>query len=300
MKKQKYELTKEIFESVHDIDGFPIGKENDIRTLSNPPFYTAFPNPFIGDFVQNVSSSEDINNDRTPFTIDVSVGKNDPLYNLHSYPTKVPHKAIMQYILHYTKPGDIVFDGFAGTGMTGLAAFHCSIKKKDNNFEYGKRYCILNDLSPLATFISSILNTKQDINKFKDVYKIILKNLEKELSWMYETNHTIDNKIVYKKDVYNNEVPLKGKIIYTVWSDVFICPNCGEELLYWDIKDADKKQMNCIKCGSIVNMRNLERSIETYFDTSLKQVKKRVKQNPVMISYKLETDGKNVRRYKTR
>ena len=34
----------------------------------------------------------------------------------------------MRYILHYTKPGDIVFDGFAGTGMTGVAAQLCGDK----------------------------------------------------------------------------------------------------------------------------------------------------------------------------
>jgi len=31
----------------------------------------------------------------------------------------------MRYILHYTQPGDIVFDGFCGTGMTGVAAQLC-------------------------------------------------------------------------------------------------------------------------------------------------------------------------------
>ncbi len=35
---------------------------------------------------------------------------------------KVPYKAIMRYILHYTDPEDVVFDGFSGTGMTGVAA----------------------------------------------------------------------------------------------------------------------------------------------------------------------------------
>lgn len=43
----------------------------------------------------------------------------------HAYHTKVPHPAIMRYILHYTQPGDIVFDGFCGTGMTGVAAQLC-------------------------------------------------------------------------------------------------------------------------------------------------------------------------------
>ncbi len=52
----------------------------------------------------------------------MSEGKNHPIYKAHSYHTKVPHRAIMRYILHYTEPGDVVFDGFCGTGMTGVAA----------------------------------------------------------------------------------------------------------------------------------------------------------------------------------
>ena len=54
---------------------------------------------------------------REPFAADVSEGKNHPIYNAHSYHTKVPHRAIMKFILHYTEPGEVIFDGFAGTGM---------------------------------------------------------------------------------------------------------------------------------------------------------------------------------------
>ena len=61
-----------------------------------------------------------------PYAADVSEGKNNPVYTAHTYHTKVPHPAIMRYILHYTQPGDIVFDGFAGTGMTGVAAGACA------------------------------------------------------------------------------------------------------------------------------------------------------------------------------
>ncbi len=57
-----------------------------------------------------------------PYASDVSEGKNNPIYNAHTYHTKVPHPAIMRYLLYYTQPGDIVLDGFAGTGMTGVAA----------------------------------------------------------------------------------------------------------------------------------------------------------------------------------
>ena len=42
---------------------------------------------------------------REPFVGDVSEGKNDPIYNAHSYHTKVPHKAIMKSIEHYTEEG---------------------------------------------------------------------------------------------------------------------------------------------------------------------------------------------------
>ena len=129
------------------IEGFPLAEDEAILALSDPPYYTACPNPFLPEIIEQwqqerVSSAELASDEskneiipnaqlatdqletyhREPFAADVSEGKNDPIYNAHSYHTKVPHKAIMRYILHYTEPGDIVFDGFCGTGMTGVAA----------------------------------------------------------------------------------------------------------------------------------------------------------------------------------
>src|SRR5690606_30079762 len=91
---------------------------------------TACPNPWIKDIVDEWENQKPpkpggYHYHREPFAADVSEGKNDPIYNAHSYHTKVPHKAIMRYILHYTDPGDIVYDGFCGTGMTGVAAQLC-------------------------------------------------------------------------------------------------------------------------------------------------------------------------------
>lgn len=120
-------------------EGFPIASDKTILELSDPPYYTACPNPFLADFVNVYSSSycEDSNHEFIkPFTADVSEGKNDPIYNAHSYHTKVPHKAIMRYILHYTKPGDIVLDSFCGTGMTGVAAQLCESKIAVENLGY--------------------------------------------------------------------------------------------------------------------------------------------------------------------
>ena len=75
--------------------------------------------------MKSLKNQKIINTTENHFAADVSEGKNDPIYSAHSYHTKVPHKAIMRYILHYTEPGDIVFDGFSGTGMTGVAAQMC-------------------------------------------------------------------------------------------------------------------------------------------------------------------------------
>lgn len=156
-------LTKADIDKVRHIEGFPVGSDEDIIALSNAPYYTACPNPFIEDFIRENGTPYDEETDdyhREPFAADVSEGKNDPIYMAHTYHTKVPYKAIMRYILHYTKPGDVVFDGFCGTGMTGVAAQMCGsddyvlkaeMLQKDGDISWGKRYAILSDLSPMAT-----------------------------------------------------------------------------------------------------------------------------------------------------
>ena len=50
------------------------------------------------------------------------VGRGDPVYMAHAYLTKVPVPAIVPFIEAYTKPGGVVVDPFAGSGMTGVAA----------------------------------------------------------------------------------------------------------------------------------------------------------------------------------
>src|SRR6266699_2832994 len=223
------------------IEGFPIGDDEDILALSDPPYYTACPNPFIGDFIKYYGKpfDPDIPYRREPFAADVSEGKNDPIYNAHSYHTKVPHKAIMRYILHYTEPGDIVFDGFCGTGMTGVAAQLCSNRKEVESLGYhvlddgsiideqgkqtsklGIRHAILNDLSPAATLIAAGYNIGTDINGFVKVANDALRSFQSKFGWMYETQDTDTN--------------TKVKINYTVWSDIFSCPECSNDIVFWD------------------------------------------------------------------
>ena len=136
------ELRKKLPE-LKQIEGFPIGEDDDIFKLSDPPYYTACPNPWLNDFVaeceeekiqlQKEGKRKEGFEVKEPYANDVKVGKNNPVYTAHTYHTKVPHPAIMRYILHYTQPGDIIFDGFAGTGMTGVAAQACNNPSTDDS-----------------------------------------------------------------------------------------------------------------------------------------------------------------------
>lgn len=225
------------------IEGFPIGSDEDILAMSDPPYYTACPNPFLEEFIKQygkpyspLPAAEGARDDyhREPFAVDVSVGKTDPIYKAHAYHTKVPHLAIVPSILHYTEPGDIVLDGFAGSGMTGVAAQWCGSAPAAYRFEIeaqwkqqgrtapkgGARKVILNELSPAATFIAANYNLPFDVEAFAQAGRRLLKELEQELGWMYETLHT-DGKT-------------KGRIEYTVWSEVFTCPHCAVEVVFLD------------------------------------------------------------------
>src|SRR5689334_15865493 len=80
------------------IEGFPIGTDEAILALSDPPYYTACPNPFIEEWLAEHAKPYDPTIDdyhREPFAADVSEGTHDPVYQLHGYHTKVPPKAIM-------------------------------------------------------------------------------------------------------------------------------------------------------------------------------------------------------------
>jgi len=308
-------FTEELRKKLQDpefrkIEGFPIGSDEDILNLSDPPYYTACPNPWIADFIteweaQKPEQPEGYHYHREPFAADVSEGKNDPIYNAHSYHTKVPHKAIMRYILHYTQPGDIVFDGFCGTGMTGVAAQMCGDREVVMSLGYqvkpdgtilqeetdedgkkvwrpfsklGARRAVLNDLSPAATFIAYNYNTPVDVAAFEKEAKRILKEIEKECGWMYETIHS-DGR--------------KGKICYTVWSDVFVCPECTGDVVFYDeaideSTNSIKDEFPCPHCDSKLTKRNMDRSWIFKYDSAIKETIKQAKQVPVLINYSVE------------
>src|SRR5690606_3792570 len=63
-------------------DGFPNGSDEAILAMSNPPYYTACPNPWVEEFGSQFSAAAGHTNSyiRNPFVADVSEGKMDPIY----------------------------------------------------------------------------------------------------------------------------------------------------------------------------------------------------------------------------
>ncbi|MDR5897679.1 DNA methyltransferase [Halomonas vilamensis] len=308
-------FTEELRKKLQDpefrkIEGFPIGNDENILNLSDPPYYTACPNPWMADFIAEWEAQklecQNYHYHREPLAADVSEGRSGLFYDAHSYHTKVPHKAIMRYILHYTEPGDIVFDGFCGTGMTGVAAQMCGDRdmvislgyqvKPDGTIlqeevdengkkvwipfsKLGVRRAILNDLSIAAGFIAYNFNAPVDVSALEIAAKNIISNAEKEYGWLYETRHKPTGK--------------KGKINYTIWSDVFTCPNCLSEIIFWEsaVDHSLGKMREFIKCSScgVSNSRsNLERFWVSEFSRDENTIIRKAKQVPVLINYTVE------------
>lgn len=249
------------------IEGFPKGSDEDILALSDPPYYTACPNPFIAEFfsrrVQN-AQRVDLGVTPSPLSDDLSGGKNDEVYNAHAYHTKSPWEVIVKLIKHYSDEGAVILDAFCGSGMTGVAANVA-----------GDRTAILCDLSPAATHIAGGNTTVRHALDVQRSAKTVVESLQRSFGWMYLTKHDKDS---------------QGVIQFTLWSDDLLCSDCGAEFTYWEVAvdheaEALKDEFPCNHCGALNSKDQSERSVETYLDPLLGTTLRRQKQTPVMIVY---------------
>ncbi len=281
------ELRKKLPE-LKKMEGFPIGEDEDILNLSDPPYYTACPNPWLNDFItQWEEEKKELEKQglrkadfevTEPYAADVSEGKSEPIYNAHSYHTKVPHKAIIRYLLHYTMPGDSVYDAFSGSGMTGVASSKCADQKElhsmglmvnENNEVtdlnnvigfFGSRNSIISDLSPAATHLSYNNNNSVDVIQFSKHAKNLVEIARKEFGWMFTTEDP-----VLKKEV---------QVEYFVWSEISTCEGCGADLNFSQIAFENdlkklKKEIHCPSCGTKINKRSLKPQYISIYDSVL-------------------------------
>lgn len=174
--------------------------------------------------------------------------------------------------------------------MTGVAAQWCGTapalyrheielawKKEGRSApQWGARRAVLNDLSPAATFIEANYNIPFDVDAFSKAGKQLLKSMEQEVGWMYETLHS-DGKT-------------KGRIEYTVWSQLYSCPECAGEVNFTEeALDEESKRVKdafpCPHCGAELTKSKLERLYTTKLDPSTGKSIQVPKRAPTRIIY---------------
>ena len=121
--------------------------------------------------------------------------RNGPLYGAFPYPTKISPEAIALFVATHTDPGDIVFDGFAGSGTAGLAALLCErpseslvgeARRLGLQVRWGVRNAILYELGTLGGLVGQTLTNPPDPREFRHAANAILASAADEDSWMYE------------------------------------------------------------------------------------------------------------------
>lgn len=281
-------LTRADIDKVRHIEGFPVATDEDIIERSRAPFYTACPNPFISDFLAEYGTPYEEGADDyhcKPFSDDVEENKHDLIYNIHGYHTKVPPKAIQTYIEHYTNPGDVVFDGFCGSGMTGVAAQMCA----DPYSGQGARNAIICDLSAYASFISANYNTPNTGNIIAEIEGII-ENIRSKYGEYYLTRHRVNG----TDQMGFDNAPVMGRINYVVWSNMYYCPQCSGEINYYAVMMANgakstQKMIKCPHCMAVTDRTKLEIKYDVVFDEELGQTTRTQARVPVLINYSVGT-----------
>ncbi len=165
----------------------------------------------------------------------IEVARNDPLYNCHSYLTKVPIDAIVPFIDVFTQPGETVADFFAGSGMTGLAALTLG------------RNARLSDISVLGQHIADGYLVEVDDSAFRRVGGEVVEVARRAVDNLYHTLRASDGSTV--------------DFVRTVWSFTYICPSCQNRLIYFEqMNETNRPPSHCPTCDRPFIRRNWPRS----------------------------------------
>ncbi len=152
--------------------------------------------------------------------------RNTALYNAHSYHTKVPPEAIVPFLEHFTRPGDVVLDPFAGSGMTGVAAVITG------------RRCVLNDLAVISGHLGFNHTRPCDADLLRRTFDGIYDRLLPRFKEWYRTSTPNGG---------------DGYVHYTIWSKVYLCPSCDHRFTMWSVTDKETgrvgRELHCPSCS---------------------------------------------------
>ncbi len=163
---------------------------------------------------------------------DVEVKRSDPVYMAHAYLTKVPVPAIQPFIEAFTKPGDIVLDLFAGSGMTGVAA--ATLDRRARLF----------DISVLGQHIGRGYMNLVDSEVLRTTASKVISQTYVRLDGLYEAPCSRCNR--------------QATLAKAIWTFIVRCDGCKRPVNFYRALEAAnwrKDQMECSSCGARVTSR---------------------------------------------
>ena len=170
---------------------------------------------------------------RHPETI--TAPRTDAIYNCHAYLTKVPVAAIQPFIETFSKPGDVVVDFFAGSGMTGLAAL--ALDRKAH----------LSDISVLGRHIANGYLTKVPATELRGVASAVMERAKHALRNLYMTRRATDGAMI--------------EMTRTVWSFTYVCPSCAADMVYFEhVSPKGTPPQACPSCDAPFARRSWQRA----------------------------------------
>jgi len=161
------------------------------------------PNPYLAEWIAEHAKPYDPATDdyrREALAEALKASKTAAIYNMHTYRSKKPYDAIVQYIEHYTQPGDIVLDPFCGSGSTALSALTLG------------RHAVAIDLSPAATFITKNYCCPIDRNVILAAFEDLRDRVGPAVQSLYRTSC--------------DRCGGSATIAYTIHSHQFRCRRC--------------------------------------------------------------------------
>tara|TARA_Y100001933_G_scaffold220528_1_gene229868 strand:- start:1858 stop:3654 length:1797 start_codon:yes stop_codon:yes gene_type:complete len=171
----------------------------------------------------------------------ITAPRTDPIYNCHSYLTKVPIAAIQPFIETFTKPGDTIADFFAGSGMTGLAALTLG------------RNARLSDISALGQHIAQGYLAQAPSIAVSQAVDQVVRDARAKMGDLYTTTRCTDGS--------------KQELIRTVWSFTYVCPSCSEQLVFFEHVSRGRAPRACSACDSPFARRSWGRAEDVPVET---------------------------------
>lgn len=130
------------------------------------------------------------------------------MYVWHKYWSRKTWNVVGEFIKTYSKPGEVVLDPFAGSGVVAIEAVR-----------HGRR-AIICDLNPVATMITEVTLRPVDLIAFKKAYERVKASVKKKMEALYEIHCVKCNKTL----VGDCFVRVEDELTEVRYQK---CPHCG-------------------------------------------------------------------------